>query len=72
MSHPSRVNYQTDPAQYKHWTLSFDGPVGELQHLPVLWRVEPPATDGEPWQGRKLDLDMQGKWSTTERRSSFT
>ena len=31
MSHPSRVNYQTDPAQYKHWTLSFDGPVATLK-----------------------------------------
>jgi benzoyl-CoA-dihydrodiol lyase len=31
MSHPSRVNYQTDPAQYKHWTLSVDGPVATLK-----------------------------------------
>ena len=31
MSHPSRVDYQTDPAQYKHWTLSFDGPVATLK-----------------------------------------
>ena len=31
MSHPSRVNYQTDPAHYKHWTLSFDGPVATLK-----------------------------------------
>jgi benzoyl-CoA-dihydrodiol lyase len=31
MSHPSRVNYQTDPAQYKHWTLSFDGLVATLK-----------------------------------------
>ncbi|NDG51276.1 MAG: benzoyl-CoA-dihydrodiol lyase, partial [Rhodospirillales bacterium] len=31
MSHPSRVNYQTDPGQYKHWTLSFDGPVATLK-----------------------------------------
>jgi len=31
MSHPSRVNYQTEPAHYKHWTLSFDGPVATLK-----------------------------------------
>ena len=24
---PDRVNYQTDPSQYKHWKLSFEGPV---------------------------------------------
>jgi benzoyl-CoA-dihydrodiol lyase len=24
------VNYQTDPSQYKHWRLSFDGPVATL------------------------------------------
>ena len=30
MSHPDRVDYQTDPAQYKHWTLSFDGSVATL------------------------------------------
>lgn len=25
-----RVDYQTDPSQYKHWSLSFDGPVATL------------------------------------------
>ena len=30
MNHPDRVEYQTDPAQYKHWTLGFDGPVATL------------------------------------------
>ena len=30
MSHPDRVDYQTDPAQYQHWTLQFDGPVATL------------------------------------------
>lgn len=24
------VNYQTDPSQYKHWKLSFNGPVATL------------------------------------------
>ena len=27
---PDRVNYQTDPSQYKHWKLSFEGPVARL------------------------------------------
>ena len=31
MSHPSRVEYQTDPSQYKHWKLSFEGPVATLK-----------------------------------------
>jgi benzoyl-CoA-dihydrodiol lyase len=31
MSHPSRVDYQTDPSQYKHWKLSFDGAVATLK-----------------------------------------
>jgi len=26
----NRVDYQTDPSRYKHWTLSFDGPVATL------------------------------------------
>jgi benzoyl-CoA-dihydrodiol lyase len=30
VSHPSRVEYQTDPSQYKHWKLSFDGPIATL------------------------------------------
>ena len=29
MSAP-RVDYQTHPTQYKHWKLSFDGPVATL------------------------------------------
>ncbi len=31
MTHPSRVEYQTDPSQYKHWKLAFDGPVATLK-----------------------------------------
>ncbi len=27
----SRVEYQTDPSQYKHWRLEFDGPVATLR-----------------------------------------
>jgi len=30
MSTDSKVEYQTDPSQYKHWKLSFDGPVATL------------------------------------------
>ena len=30
MSHPDRVDYQTDPAQYKHWKLQFDGSIATL------------------------------------------
>ena len=29
-SRDDRVNYQTSPAQYRHWTLKFDGPVATL------------------------------------------
>ena len=28
---PNRVEYQTDPSQYKHWKLEFDGPVATLK-----------------------------------------
>jgi benzoyl-CoA-dihydrodiol lyase len=28
---PSRVNYQTDPSQYRHWKLAFEGPVATLK-----------------------------------------
>jgi len=28
---PERVEYQTDPSQYKHWKLVFDGPVATLK-----------------------------------------
>jgi benzoyl-CoA-dihydrodiol lyase len=31
VSIPSRVEYQTDPSQYKHWKLSFDGAVATLK-----------------------------------------
>ena len=27
---PDRVDYQTDPSRYRHWRLSFDGPVATL------------------------------------------
>ena len=30
MTNDSRVEYQTDPSQYKHWKLSFDSPVATL------------------------------------------
>ena len=30
MSHPSRVDYQTEPSQYRHWQLKFEGPVATL------------------------------------------
>ena len=31
MSHANRVEYQTSPSQYKHWKLSFNGPVATLK-----------------------------------------
>ena len=31
MTMPNRVEYQTDPSQYKHWKLEFDGPVATLK-----------------------------------------
>ena len=31
MSNPDRVDYQTDPSQYRHWKLQFDGPIATLQ-----------------------------------------
>ena len=30
MTTAPRVEYQTDPSQYKHWKLSFDGPIATL------------------------------------------
>ena len=30
VSNAERVDYQTDPSQYRHWKLSFDGPVATL------------------------------------------
>ena len=31
MTQADRVDYRTDPSQYKHWKLRFDGPVATLQ-----------------------------------------
>ena len=31
MTHPTRVDYQTHPSQYRHWKLSFDGAVATLK-----------------------------------------
>ena len=31
VTQPTRVEYQTDPSQYKHWKLTFDGPVATLK-----------------------------------------
>jgi len=31
VSNPTRVEYQTTPAQYKHWKLAFNGPVATLK-----------------------------------------
>ena len=30
MNNDARVNYQTDPSRYKHWTLKFEGPIATL------------------------------------------
>jgi benzoyl-CoA-dihydrodiol lyase len=30
MTHSARVDYQTEPSKYRHWKLSFDGPVATL------------------------------------------
>ncbi len=30
MSHPTTVDYQTHPSQYRHWKLKFEGPVATL------------------------------------------
>ena len=30
MNLPLRVDYQTDPSQYRHWRLQFDGPIATL------------------------------------------
>jgi benzoyl-CoA-dihydrodiol lyase len=30
MTDPSRIDYQTDPSQYRHWRLRFEGPVATL------------------------------------------
>ncbi len=31
MTRPEPVDYQTDPSQYRHWKLAFDGPIATLQ-----------------------------------------
>ena len=31
MTHPNRVEYQTDPSRSRHWKLTFDGPVATLK-----------------------------------------
>jgi len=31
MSQDQRVNYETNPSQYRHWKLSFEGPVATLK-----------------------------------------
>ena len=49
MSTSPRVDYQTDPSRYKHWTLSFDGPVAKLA-MDV-------AEDGGLRPGYKLKLN---------------
>ena len=49
MSTSPRVDYQTDPSRYKHWTLSFDGPVATLA-MDV-------AEDGGLRPGYKLKLN---------------
>ena len=30
MSNPDPVDYQTEPARYRHWKLKFDGPAATL------------------------------------------
>ncbi len=30
MTHPARVDYQTDPSQYRHWKLAFEGSLATL------------------------------------------
>ncbi len=30
MTHPTRVDYQTDPSRYRHWKLTFEGPLATL------------------------------------------
>ncbi len=35
MSQDLRVDYQTHPSQYRHWKLSFNGPVAPLAAAPA-------------------------------------
>ena len=46
---PTRVDYRTDPTQYRHWTLAVDGPVARLS-LDI-------AEDGGIRPGYKLKLN---------------
>jgi len=48
-AHPARVDYRTDPAQYRHWKLSVEGPVARLS-LDI-------AEDGGIRPGYKLKLN---------------
>ncbi|MDM0075580.1 2,3-epoxybenzoyl-CoA dihydrolase [Variovorax sp. J2P1-59] len=47
--HPARVDYRTDPTQYRHWKLSVEGPVARLS-LDI-------AEDGGIRPGYKLKLN---------------
>lgn len=49
VTQPARVDFRTDPSQYKHWRLSFDGPVATLS-MDV-------AEDGGLRPGYKLKLN---------------
>ena len=49
MSHTDRVDYQTSPSQYRHWTLKFEGPVATL--------LADFAEDGGLRPGYKLKLN---------------
>ena len=49
LAKPAAVDYQTDPSRYKHWRLSFDGPVATLT-MDV-------AEDGGIRPGYKLKLN---------------
>jgi benzoyl-CoA-dihydrodiol lyase len=48
-AHPARVDYRTDPTQYRHWKLSVEGPVARLS-LDI-------AEDGGIRPGYKLKLN---------------
>ena len=48
-AHPARVDYRTDPTQYRHWKLSVEGPVARLT-LDI-------AEDGGIRPGYKLKLN---------------
>jgi XRE family aerobic/anaerobic benzoate catabolism transcriptional regulator len=42
--HPPRVDYQTHPSQYRHWKLSFEGPVATLAPTSTRTPACAPAT----------------------------